>query len=124
MKATQTERAESNALAAMQGERGFKPFSALLFDAGRVTARTGPAIPHSPPRPTPESVRDFNVHPAGAANGDSPEKRDLATTRHSPARIKLPVKFVQHRRRWLQLSVLHACPSRSETGNHRSLDLL
>ena len=104
MKATQTERAESNALAAMRGGRVFKTFSALSFDAGRVTRGTGPAIPHSPSRPMPENVRDFNVQPADAANGDSPEQHGLATTRHWPARIPLPVKFVQHLRRTVEIS--------------------
>jgi hypothetical protein len=115
MKATQTQRAGRNDIAPMRERRVFKTFSALSFDAGRATGGTVPAIPHSPPRPTPEYVRDFNVQHAGSANGDSPEDDGSATTRRWPERIKLQVKFITAHRRSVGISATGVCPGPEST---------
>jgi hypothetical protein len=48
-------------------EQVFKSFGALSFNAGGVTGANAPALGAARPRPTPESVSDFNVHTDGLA---------------------------------------------------------
>ena len=86
-----------------------KDFSALSFDTGKVTAGAVPANLNSPPRLTPESVRDFNVQHDGSAEVGSPQDERLATTRHclgrnvaAPKRVKLG--------RWLWMPPAQPCP--------------
>ena len=93
----------------MRPRTTLKTFSALSFDAGQVTDGTVPAIPDSQPRLTPESVRGFTAQHDGSADGDSPEDKRPATTRHcvgqdvaAPQRVKLG--------RWLWLTPASPCP--------------
>jgi hypothetical protein len=53
--------------------RVFKSFGALSFNAGIVTGASTPTPGAAQPRPTPESVSDFNVHKKGSANSDLPQ---------------------------------------------------
>ena len=66
----------------MKSERVCKNFSALSFDAGKVTTESVPANLNPPPRLTPESVQDFDVQHDGSAEVGSPQDERLATTRH------------------------------------------
>jgi len=85
----------------MESERIFKHFSALSIDENAVTGETEPAPSVSQPRPTPESVQDFDVHQHGSAHGAAPQPERSGTTKHWPKRKTLPVEFRQTRRRWL-----------------------
>jgi hypothetical protein len=93
----------------MKNERVFKGFSALLFDGNAVTGESGPAPSVSQPRLTPESVRDFNVHQDGSADGNAPQPEHAGATRHWPKRKRLPVEFRQIRRRWVALPISRGC---------------
>jgi ribosome-associated translation inhibitor RaiA len=55
----------------VEGGRVFKSFGALSFNAGRVTGEDAPALGGAQPRPTPESVWDFN-RPTWVADIDLP----------------------------------------------------
>ncbi len=73
----------------MKHKSDLKDFSALSFEAGRISAVEQPPITHSPPRLTPVGVPGFNVQHDGAANGDSPENGGLTTTKHWPHAVVL-----------------------------------
>lgn len=73
----------------MRSGKLFNTFSALSFEAAQVRDRRLTAIADSPPRLTPESVKDFDVHTDGAAHRDLPDHDRHATTRHWPPRVLL-----------------------------------
>ena len=88
----------------MKNARIFKSFSALSF------GESAPAPGVARPRPTPDSVQDFNVHTDGSATRLLTQPPGPGTTRHWPKRRILPVEFQQIKRRWLALPVSHGCP--------------
>ncbi len=91
-------------MVAMKPRGTLKTFSALSFAAGQITDGTVPPIQESPLRLTPESVRGLTARPDGSADGDSPEDKRPATTRHcggpdstKPERVRYPLGSVDNR---------------------------
>jgi len=109
----------------MRRARFFNNLSAWSPDASAVTGESGPAPRLSQPRLTPESVRDFDVHQVGSADGDAPQTERPGAARRGLQRKKLPVEFGRSHRHSLALVISRGCPGaeqrRKASQRHLSL---